>query len=160
MLQVPDYPKRSSQKSLHEVNIDVHSQLYSVIETLKDEHLKFKIDTYDRTIGSILSHTLSTQEHFFIGFLALGNKTEADYKEPTVTTIKEAVKLIQDNLNSTTKLISGISAEELKKEIKTEWGQVMSKELAIWQGITQITLHTGEICVMAGIGGFYKGTLG
>ncbi|MFQ5493697.1 MAG: DinB family protein [Candidatus Dojkabacteria bacterium] len=152
--------KNYPHKSLLEVNADVHTQVYSVIESFKDENLAFRIDHYDRTIGDILSHALMTQRHFFLGFLVMGNEEESDYKEPKLSNIDEALDMIQKNYDITTKLIQGLSDEDLNVVIKTEWGQEMSKELAAWQGISQIMQHVGEITVIAGIGGFYEGVLG
>ncbi|MDD3661967.1 MAG: DinB family protein [Candidatus Dojkabacteria bacterium] len=160
MLNIKDYSgKGYPHRSLLEVNADAHSQLHSVVESFSDENLSYKIDGYERSIGDVISHTLTTARYYFIGHLALGLSVD-DYSEPKIASVKDALDLIQENLDEMSSLIEKLDAQDLASTIKTEWGQEMSKELAVWQGITQIMLHLGELCVMAGNGGFYKGTLG
>ncbi|MBN2100419.1 DinB family protein [Candidatus Dojkabacteria bacterium] len=160
MLNTPDVSsKEYPYRSLLQVNNDVHSQLYSVVESFLDQNLKHMVKEYDRNIAQVISHTLTTERYYFIGHLAEGKSIE-NYDEPTIKTIKQALEMIQENLDQTNSQIENLSIEDLNTTIKTEWGQEMTKELALWQGITQIMLHTGEICLMAGIGGFYKGVLG
>lgn len=146
-------------KLLLEGNADAHSQLYSVVETFKDEHLSYKNpDVKSRTCGEIISHTVCTQSCFFTNSLVLGKKEKCECKVPA--SIDDALKMIQGNLMNMSKTWQDISVEELETEITTEWGQIMSKELALFQSIEHFMYHVGELCFLAGMGGFYQGTLG
>lgn len=160
MLKTKDYKKyKYPLRLLLEGNSDAHSQLYSVVESLKDEHLGYKHPKVkNRTIGEMVSHAICTQYGFYTCSLVIGKECKCECGEPK--TVKEALELIQKNLDEITKLWKKFTKEELQKEIKTEWGQVMSKELALFQSIEHIVYHVGEICFIAGIGGFYKGVLG
>lgn len=160
MLKLKDFSsKENPYRPLLEVNNDVHSQLYSVVETFGDNNLFHKIKGYDRTVAEVISHTLTTHQSYFIGHLSLGKAVD-DYSEPKITSVKDALGMIQKNLEETNDLICNMSQKDFTARIKTEWGQELTKEMAVWMGITQIMLHLGEVCVMAGNGGFYKGTLG
>lgn len=160
MLKTKNYKKyKYPLRLLLEGNSDAHVQLYSVVESLRDKHLKYKhADVKNRNIGEMISHALCTQYCFYSHQLVLGRECKCAHKTPK--TIKVALDMIQKNLDDVLKLWEGMSKDELQREFKTEWGQVMSKELALFQSIEHIMYHVGEICFMAGIGGFYKGVLG
>jgi uncharacterized damage-inducible protein DinB len=147
-------------KSLVTINTDAHEQLQSVIETFSDENLQVKVNNYDRSIAGIVSHTLTTEIQYFIKHLAMGNADAANYNEPQIATVREALEMIKKNLNESNSLINSFPEEKLNEVIATEWGTKMTREVAIWQGITQIMMHLGEITLMAGQAGFYQGTLG
>ena len=154
-LKKKDYP----YKLLLEGNVDVHAQLYLIVETFKDEHLSYKHpEVKSRTIGELISHTLCTQRCYFTDSLVLEKKEKCECKIPT--NVKEALEMIQENLDQITKIWSKIPMKELEKEFKAEWGQVMTKELALFVSIEHYMYHVGEICFIAGMGGFYQGTLG
>lgn len=153
-------PTSFPHKSLLDVNTDVHSQIYSVLESFSDNDLAYKIDSYDKSIGDILSHMLQTQYHYFLGYQVNGDSGEADYEEPKIESIKEALDIIQENYERSSETIKGLSKETLAVKVKTSWGQEIDKELGVWLGIMQLSQHLGEITVLAGHGGFYKGTLG
>lgn len=145
--------------SLIEVNSDVHTQLYSVIETFEDKHLSFTVESYDRSIAQVIAHTLTTPKEYFIEHLVLGQDI-SDYSEPKIESVHQALEMTEQTLIDIERLIKNIDKDEFQKIIKTEWGQEMRKELAIWQALNHVVLHTGELTLMAGQGGFYKGTLG
>jgi uncharacterized damage-inducible protein DinB len=151
----PKYP----YLSLQEVNTEVHMQLYSVLETFEDKHLSFTVDGYERSIAQVIAHTLTTPKEYFIEHLVL-DKDISDYSEPEIESIQQALKLTEKAMNDIECIIKDIDRKELQKIIKTEWGQEMRKELAIWQALNHVVLHTGELTLMAGQGGFYQSTLG
>lgn len=150
-----DYP----HKLLIEEAADAHSQLYSVIESFKDSNLKFRLpNSENRSIVEMLSHALCTQLCFYTKELVLGQKDKCRCKTPK--TINEALNSIQQNLDEISKIWTNIPVEELQKEFKTEWRQVMTKELALLQSVEHMMYHIGEICFLSGLRGFYKGILG
>lgn len=148
-------------KLLIEGNSDAHSQLYSVIGSLEDKNLTYKHPSVkNRTIAEMISHALCTQSCFYTSVLVLGNKEGCNPECRVPKSVPEALKRIQTNLNNVTRKWSKLSEVDLGKEIKTEWGQVMTEEIALFQSIEHMMYHVGEICFLAGIGGFYKGVLG
>jgi len=144
---------------LIEGSADAHSQLYSVIESFKDTHLLYKHKDDDRTLSDIISHALCTQYCWYTQEIVLENKTKKCACKAELT-IEKTLESIQKNLERTSRKWKQLSEKELQTEIKTEWGQIMSKELALFQSIEHMMYHVGEICYIAGLGAFYKGTLG
>lgn len=146
-------------KLLLEGAADVLGQMYSVVETFKDEDLKYENpDIKNRTIGEMIYHSLCAQICFYTHEVLLNKKEECKCKVPE--TIKEALEMIHSNLDTITKIWPQIRKDKLNEVFKTDWGQTMTKENAMLQSVTHMMYHIGEICFLAGIGGFYKGTLG
>ena len=75
------------------------------------------------------------------------------YKKP-VKTVREAQKRIAETFQKTVELWEKLTPEDFQKEIQTEWGQVLTGELALFQSITHTHYHVSEICFLRGLGGF------
>jgi hypothetical protein len=142
---------------LIEGNIDAHSQLYEVLSSFKDKDLTYKFKD-NRTISEMISHTLCTQYCFYTHTLVLGKECKCPHSNPR--TVNKATGMIEKNLDDVTKIWSQLKEKSFKEEFKSEWGQILTKELALFQSIEHFMYHVGEICLTAGIGGFYRGTLG
>jgi uncharacterized damage-inducible protein DinB len=141
------------------VNADMLTNLRSVVESLKDEHLSYRPDNVKvRTIGELVSHILCTQECYYTNELVLEREEECTCSSPN--TVKEALRMIDEYEKRILDVWGGISVSELMKEFDTEWGQRLSKELALFQSIEHSMHHIGQICLIASIGGFYKNVLG
>jgi hypothetical protein len=131
--------------------------LYSVLETFNDKNLQYKYKD-SRTIAQIIKHIACSQNCMYLDEFILGEKGKCTCQEPK--TIKQALKIVQDLKVYYAKIVKGLDKDELAKTFTTEWGQSLTKELALFQSITHTAYHISEICFLAGLGGFYKGTLG
>jgi len=159
MLKLPDLSGVSDPlKLLIEGNFDTYSQLYAVIESFKDENLDFKLSPELRSIKEIMLHTICTQICFYTNELLLGKKGECSCGD--FNNVKSALEFIEGSFNKITEVWKNIDQSDLEKLIKTEWGAKMTGRIALFQSITQLMYHISEICLYAGRGGFYKGTLG
>lgn len=160
MLKIKDLAKYSyPYKLLLEGLADSHSKLYSVIESFKDKNLTYKNSAVkNRNIGEMVSHIVCAQVCFYTQKLVQGEDIKCECFVPK--TIKEALEMIQENLDRISRIWTEIDEKEFEKEVRTEWGQVMTKEVALLQSIEHTMYHVGEICFLAGMGGFYKGVLG
>lgn len=159
-MKIPSLKKMSyPQRLLIEGASDAHAQLYSVIESFKDADLSYKHKKDDRSIAEIVSHALCCQYCWYTRELVLEKETQPCTCRAEKSVVK-TLKNIQQNQKRVAQTWKQISQKELQKEFKTEWGQVMTKELALFQSVEHMMYHVGEICYIAGLGGFYKGTLG
>lgn len=142
-------------------NTDTWSAMLEVIEDLTPEQLIYKHPGIkQRRIAEIIDHALDTQSGFYTKHLVLGEEVPPTlYKNPPATS-KEAQRRIAETFEKIMKLWQNLTDKDFAKEIKTEWGQVLTGELALFQSITHTHYHVSEICFLRGLGGFPTSALG
>lgn len=145
---------------LLEGNTDTWYSLLSVIEDLTPNQLVYKHPGLEqRTIVEMINHALDTQYSFYTQNLVLGQPYQQLYLG-LPQTVGEAQKRIGDTFTKTVKLWQDLKPEDFVKEIKTEWGQTLTGELALFQSITHTHYHVSEICFLRGLGGFPTKAMG
>lgn len=152
-----DYPL----KTLLLGNADTWNSMLDVVSDLTPEQLSYKHPNIkQRSIAEMINHALDTQYGFYTKHLVLGEEMPANlYKEPPETA-EEAQRRIVETYEKTVELWKGLAQEDFKKEIPTEWGQVLTGELALFQSITHTHYHVSEICFLRGLGGFPTSVMG
>lgn len=142
-------------------NVDTWSSILAVIADLTSEQLAYKhLGIKQRSIAEMVSHALDTQYGFYTRHLVMGEETPASlYPEPPKTT-EEAQKRIVETFAKTVALWEKLKPEGFQKEIQTEWGQVLTEELALFQSITHTHYHVSEICFLRSLGGFPTTVMG
>ena len=145
---------------LLEGNFDTWSSMLAVIEDLTPEQLSYNHPNYEqRTIAQMITHAIDTQYSFYTQTLVLGRKYK-ELKLKLPKTKNEAIKMIVKTFKTTTNLWKNLKPKDFTKEIHTEWGQVLTGELALFQSITHTHYHVSEICFLRGIGGFPTKAMG
>ena len=91
--------------------------------------------------------------------LVLGKKYE-ELKMSLPKTAKKAQKSIVEVYKRTLEIWEKLDKKDFQKEIKTEWGQVLTGELALFQSVTHTAYHLSEICFLRGLGGFPTNVMG
>lgn len=148
-------------KALLLSNEDTWSSMLSVISDLTPEQLVYKHpDIEQRNIAEMINHALDTQYGFYTKHLVLSEEMPANLYEDLPKTIEEAQSRIVETYKKIVELWENISQDIFKKEINTEWGQVLTGELALFQSITHTHYHVSEICFLRGLGGFPTKVMG
>lgn len=75
-------------------------------------------------------------------------------------TAQGAQQRIIETYQKTIELWQNLGQEDFQKEIKTEWGQVLTGELALFQSITHTHYHVSEVCFLRSLGGFPTSVMG
>ena len=141
-------------------NIDTWSSMLAIIEDLTPEQLVYKHPNYkQRCITEMTNHALDTQYSFYTQNLILGRPYKELYSN-LPKTAAEAQKRIVKTFVETIKLWKGLTPDDFTKDIKTEWGQILTGELALFQSITHTHYHVSEICCLRGLGGFPTKVMG
>ena len=142
-------------------NEDTWNSMLSVISDLTPEQFTYKHPGIkQRSIREIISHTLSTQYYFYTEHLVLGQKLSKQDPITQPKDIAEAQKQIINTYRQVTKLWQQLKPELFTQEIKTDWGQVMTCELVLFQSITHTHYHVSEINFLRGLGGFSTQVMG
>ena len=147
------YPARI----LIEGNRSTINDLCGVVATFTDDNLKYKHQD-SRTIAEIIQHIICSQNCMYLNSFVLGKKTKCNCHTPK--TVKEAIKAINGLDPYFAEVVNSLESEDYQVKFKTEWGQELTKELALFQSVTHTSYHISEICFLAGLGGFYKNTMG
>lgn len=157
-----DFSKFSQPlKLLLEGNQDTWSSMLSVVGDLNPDQLIYKYPNYNqRSISEMVNHALDTQFGFYTKNLILGQKESEPLFYNLAKTADEAQKRIIDTYIKTIDLWTGLNDEVFNKEIMTEWGQVLTGELTLFQSITHTHYHVSEICFLRGLGGFSTTVMG
>ena len=74
--------------------------------------------------------------------------------------VTDAQTRVVETFSKTVELWKGLKAEDFGRKIKTEWGQTLTGELALFQSITHTHYHVSEICFLRGLGGFPTKAMG
>lgn len=147
-------------KTLFLGNKDTWDSVVTVIQDLKSKQLSYKHSSYKhRTIAEMINHALDTQYSFYTNNLVLGKKYQV-LKLPLPKTADAAFHNILKIYKKTVDLWRGLGNKDLTKKIKTEWGQTLTGELALFQSITHTHYHLSEICFLRGLGGFPTDVMG
>lgn len=142
-------------------NEDTWNSMMAVISDLKPEQLAYTYPNYkQRSIAEMINHTMDSQYLFYTKHLVMGEETPNNIYPNLAKTAEEAISRIVDTYTKTTELWKKITPAMLSKEIKTEWGQVLTGEPALFQSITHTHYHVSEICFLRGLGGFPTSALG
>ena len=145
---------------LLEGNSDTWYSLLSVIKDLTPDQLAYKHSGSNlRTIAEMINHALDTQYSFYTQNLILGQPYKQLYSD-LPKTVEEAQKRIGDTFTKIVELWQDLKPQDFTKEIKTEWGQTLTSELALFQSITHTHYHVSEICFLRGLGGFPTKAMG
>lgn len=139
---------------------DSWNNLMLVIEDLTEEQLNYCHPNIEqRSIKAMVKHAIDTPYAFFTKVLVLGEK----YQEIDLNSVdslaglqNKAVEYFQKTID----LWKTLTPEDLNKEIKTEWGQVLTGEQALIQAISHTNYHVSEICFLRGLGGFPTKVMG
>ena len=151
-----DYPS----KLLLIGNEDVWNNFCAVVEDLTPEQMSYKHSGIkQRSIAEIVNHALDCQNSFYTKSLVLGKKYE-ELKMSLPKTAKKAQKSIVEVYKRTLEIWEKLDKKDFQKEIKTEWGQVLTGELALFQSVTHTAYHLSEICFLRGLGGFPTNVMG
>ncbi len=152
-----DYPL----KTLLLGNEDTWGSMMAVIADLTPEQLTHKHPNYaQRSIAEMINHALDTQYGFYTKQLILGVKSPELLYENLAKTAAEAQQRIVAAYQKVVDLWGKLTAQDFTKEIKTEWGQTLTGELALFQSITHTHYHVSEICFLRGLGGFPTKAMG
>lgn len=142
-------------------NKDTWSSMMAVIADLTPEQLVYKHPNYEqRSIVEMTNHALDTQYGFYTKQLILGEKSPKPLYENLARTAAESQQRIVDTYRKVIDLWGKLTAPDFIKEIKTEWGQTLTGELALFQSITHTYYHISEICFLRGVGGFPTKVMG
>ncbi len=142
-------------------NSDTWYAMSAVIEDLTPEQFTYKYPQIkQRSIAQMLDHALDAQYGFYTKKLVKGEELpEGLYPGPAKNS-EEAQKRIVETFKKTIALWEKLTPEDFRKEIQTEWGQVLTGEFALFQSITHTHYHVSEICFLRGLGGFPTNVLG
>ncbi|PIR25941.1 MAG: hypothetical protein COV41_02435 [Candidatus Brennerbacteria bacterium CG11_big_fil_rev_8_21_14_0_20_43_10] len=142
-------------------NSDTWQAMSAVIEDLTQKQFAYQYTQIkQRSIAQMLDHAMDTQYGFYTKKLVMGEDLPPNlYKKP-VKTVREAQKRIAETFQKTVELWEKLTPEDFQKEIQTEWGQVLTGELALFQSITHTHYHVSEICFLRGLGGFPTTAMG
>ena len=147
-------------KVLLEGNTDTWYSLLSVIEDLTPQQLVYKHPNYaQRCIAEMINHALDTQYGFYTQNLVLGQSYQPLYAD-LPGTVTEAQKRIAETFAKTVEVWKSLQPKDFIKEIKTEWGQTLAGELALFQSNTHTHYHVSEVCFLRGLGGFPTKVMG
>jgi len=142
-------------------NEDTWSAFLQVIEDLTPDQLAYKHQDYSqRTIAEMVNHALDTQYGFYTQHVVLGNPIPENLYKDLPKTTEEGIKRVVEVYKKTCNLWKGLNEDVFRKEIKTEWGQVLTGELALFQSVTHTHYHLSEICFLRGLGGFPTQVMG
>ncbi|MDP3994635.1 MAG: DinB family protein [bacterium] len=142
-------------------NKDTWDSMLAVITDLTSEQLTHKQPNYtQRSITEMINHALDTQYGFYTKQLVLGEKSPKPLYENLAKTVAETQQRIVDTYQKVVNLWGKLTAQDFTKEIKTEWGQTLTGELALFQSITHTHYHVSEICFLRGLGGFPTKVMG
>jgi len=142
-------------------NEDTWNSILDVISDLTAEQLFYKHSNIEqRSIVEIINHALDTQYGFYTKHLVLGEEMPSSLYEDLPKTAEAAQSRIVETYKKILELWEDISQDIFKKEIHTEWGQVLTGELALFQSITHTHYHVSEICFLRGLGGFPTKVMG
>lgn len=142
-------------------NKDTWGSMMAVIADLTPEQLAYKHpNCAQRSIAEMIDHALDTQYGFYTKHLVLGEKLPEPLSENLAKTAEEAQQRVVDTYQKVADLWGKLTEQDFIKEIKTEWGQTLTGELALFQSITHIHYHVSEICFLRGLGGFPTQVMG
>ncbi|KKU10825.1 MAG: hypothetical protein A2Z96_05595 [Spirochaetes bacterium GWB1_48_6] len=142
-------------------NIDTWQSMLNVIEGLTPEQLQYKHQGIEqRSIAEMVVHAIDTQYGFYTKHLVLGENIPPALYPDLSKTADEAFKMIGETFEKTLALWEKLTPEDFSKEIKTDWGQILTGELALLQSITHTHYHVSEICFLRGLGGFPTKVMG
>jgi uncharacterized damage-inducible protein DinB len=142
-------------------NQDSWGSMLAVIADLTPEQLIYKHpNLVQRSIAEMLNHALDTQYGFYTQELVLGEKSPKPLYENLAKTAEEAQQRIIDTYQKVFGLWKKLGEKDFAKEIKTEWSQTLTGELALFQSITHTHYHVSEICFLRGLGGFPTQVMG
>ena len=148
-------------KLLLEGNEDTWSSMLAVVADLTVEQLAYKHPGYNqRSIAEMVNHALDTQYGFYTTNLVVGEALPKPLYKDSVKTVEETPQRIINVYQRIVRLWKSLKDKDLSKEIKTEWGQVLTGELALFQSITHTHYHVSEICFLRGLGGFPTQVMG
>ena len=147
-------------KTLLVGNEDTWNSFIAVISDLTPKQLAYKYPNYSqRSISEMINHALDTQFCFYTISLVVGDEYKAlDLVLPK--TANEAFKNILEIYKKTVGVWKELKQTDFQKEIKTDWGQIMTVELTLFQSITHTHYHLSEICFLRGLGGFPTKVMG
>ena len=141
-------------------NEDAWNNICAAVADLTSKQLSYKHPGIkQRSIAGMVNHALDCQYGFYTKSLLLGE----EYKILELSlpkTVEEAVKNVVDIYKKTLEIWEKLDKKEFQREIKTEWGQVLTGELALFQSITHTAYHLSEICFLRGLGGFPTNVMG
>lgn len=142
-------------------NEDTWNSLLAVVSDLTPEQLSYKHPgVSQRSIVEMVDHAIDTQYNFYTQTLVLREKNPPKLYTSLPAGAEEATQRVVDVYSKTVKLWRKLKSEDFQKEITTEWGQVLTGELALFQSITHTHYHVSEICFLRGLGGFSTSVLG
>ena len=152
-------------------NQDTWGSMLAVIADLTPEQLTYKAsglasfaykhpNYVQRNIAEMINHALDTQYGFYTKHLVLGEDLpEPLYKNLAQSAVEAQLRIIE-TYQKVVDLWGKLTAQDFTKEIKTEWGQTLTGELALFQSITHTHYHVSEICFLRGLGGFPTQVMG
>lgn len=148
-------------KSLLLGNEDTWGSMIVVVADLTPDQITYKYPNYtQRCIAEMVNHALDTQYGFYTKNLILGEKLPEPLYKDLAKTAEEAQQRILDTYQKVVNLWKNLGVQDFTKEIKTEWGQILTGELALFQSITHTHYHVSEICFLRGLGRFPTKVMG
>ena len=142
-------------------NEDTWNSMLAIISDLTPEQFSYKhLNIEQRSIAEMINHALDTQYGFYTKHLVLNEEIPANLYEDAPKTAEEAQNRIVQIYKQIIELWKNMGQDNFKKEINTEWGQVLTGELALLQSITHTHYHVSEICFLRGLGDFPTKVMG
>lgn len=142
-------------------NEDTWGSMVAIVSDLTPEQLRYAHPNINqRSIAEMVNHALDTQYGFYTRKLVLCEDLPKPLYEGLPETAKDALQRISDTYLKVVELWKGIDQEKLSQEIKTEWGQTLTGELALFQSITHTHYHVSEIVFLRSLGGFSTSVMG